>query len=334
VATLNSAIIIKPAHSTFDLSRCHFFGTLEQCCAARYNDAAPPDLILMQRSTSHGAGRRVRKENFMRIDSSSISILNQLNKTTKNLSKTFQQLSTGKSVNSAGDNPSALALSNALESATRSLATVNRGIDTSMGALDTASGGLSAQLESLQQARELAVQAANGTLSDNDRANLQQQYNSSLQNVDQISSQTNFNGNNLLDGSYSKNIATGPNGETTNVSIGNTSSNSLGISSSKISDQSSAQDAIASIDSAISQVVSQQAKIGASQSSLESQTNANSIQQENLAAAKSNLVDADYAELVSKYKQQQTQLAAQLYTAKAQRESLKSYSKSVFSTKG
>lgn len=278
--------------------------------------------------------KRVREDHFMRIDSSSISILNRLSRTTQQASKTFQKLSTGKRVNSAGDDPSALAIAKSLESSTNSLRTVNNGIDLSQGALETASGALNAQLESLQQARELAVQASSGTLSNSDRANLNQQYNAQLQNIDQISSQTQFNGNNLLDGSFSKNVTTGSNGQSTNISVGATSSGSLGLSSTGIGDQTSAQNSIQSIDNAISQVVAEQARIGASQNALEYQSNANSVQAENLAAARSSLEDADYSELVSRYRQQQVQLEAQVYSAKAKAETNKAFANSVFSIKG
>src|SRR5690606_15733699 len=101
---------------------------------------------------------------IMRI--SSLSIF-QLNNTGKKLNKTFNQLSTGKRINSPADDPAGSALANSLASATRGLNVINRGLSQTQSTLNVASGALSQSTEGLQRLRELAVQAANGTLSDN-----------------------------------------------------------------------------------------------------------------------------------------------------------------------
>lgn len=245
----------------------------------------------------------------------------------------MNQLATGKRVNSAKDDPSTLALANSLESSIRSLQAVDQGISQTQGVLDTAAGGLSSTLDSLQQLRELAVQSANGTLSDSNRENLQQQYDQTLQHIDTVSSQTSFNGQSLLDGSFSQNVSTGGDSSSTSVSIDSVSSSALGLSSTGIATQSGAQDALASIDSAISQVQSQMASIGASQNALEFSSDANAVQAENLAAAKSDAVDLNVADAVSQLQQQQIQIQAQLAAIKAKGKNDQSVAKSLFSTK-
>ncbi len=155
----------------------------------------------------------------------------QITKSTNKLTKIFEQLSTGKKVNRAGDDPAASALINSLKSSTSGLAQANRNISQAQGALNIAGGALSSSIEQLQGLRDLAVQSANGTLSSNDRSNLQSQFQQGLENLDDISANTNFNGSNLLDGTYSSEIQVGSeSGQTASVEIGNVSSNALGVS--------------------------------------------------------------------------------------------------------
>ncbi|MDB5038342.1 MAG: hypothetical protein JWQ35_1870 [Bacteriovoracaceae bacterium] len=268
----------------------------------------------------------------MAIDSVSSGIINQINKTTNTISNLFNQLATGKRVNSAKDDPASLAIGTGLQTSIQSLNAVNQGISTSQGVLSTAAGGLDSTLNSLQQARSLALQASNGTLNDNQRAGLQQQYDQTMQNIDQVSSQTNFNGTNLLDGSFSQSVTTGTDGQSTNVSIGSVSSSALGVSATGISTQASAQDALASIDSAISQVETQQSNIGAAQSSFNFSSSANSIAAENLSAAASTTTDSDLANVTSQLSQQKVLVQAQVLALKAKNDEVKTAGKSLIST--
>lgn len=257
----------------------------------------------------------------MRISSFDSSSLLNLNKTNKKISKTFEQLSSGKRINSASDDPAGMSLAVSLNSASRSLNTINRGITDAQGALNTAQDGLSQTLESLQRARDLAVQAANGTLSDSDRANLQQEYDQTLQNIDQISSQTSFGNTNLLDGSYKVDVPTSEGGSPTSISIDSSSSSALGIQATGISTQSSAQDALENIDNAIQQVSSQMSSIGGYQNALDSSYDANSIQAENISAAEAQISEADMAEVASELKKQQIQQEAQMAAMRAEKSS-------------
>lgn len=240
----------------------------------------------------------------------------QMSQTRKRQDSLFEQLASGKRVNSAKDDPSALALSNALESASRGLAAANKSISYTQGALDTAGSALQNQAEGLQRARELAVQAANGTLSDADRSNLQQEFNQVVEGIDSTASQTSFAGQNLLDGSFQTSVLVGSDGQTDEVNIDSSSAENLGLSSADISTQSGAEDAIEDIDAALASVNAQQAEIGAQQNALEFTSNANAVQAENLAAAKSTSTDADLADTLSAVKRESVLLQAQLTSFK------------------
>lgn len=257
----------------------------------------------------------------MRIDT---SISFQIQQSSKKLSNTFQKLSTGKKINSASDDPAGLALATQLAANTNSLKAANNNISVAQGSLEIAQGSLSQTTEDLQRLRELAVQSANGTLSDDDRANLQKEYDQTLGSIDQKASQTSFHGNQLLDGSFSQDVQVGPNGgDTINVNVASASTNALGVASTGISTQASAQDSIAAIDAAIAQVNSSRAEIGAYQNRLEYTSNNNSIQAENIEAARSRAEDLDLAEETSELTKQQIIQKSQIAVANVQNQTLK-----------
>ncbi len=251
-----------------------------------------------------------------------------LEQTTKKLNKTLTQLSTLKRINSASDDPAGSALAQSLTSDISGLSAANQGISMSQSALETASGAASAITDSLQRLREIAVQASNGTLNANDRANLQNEFDQVVQGIDQIAKTTSFNGQNLLDGSFSESIQTGSqSGQSTSLNLGSLTASSLGINTSGVATQSAAQDALGQIDSAISQVNNVSSQIGASYNSLDFTQNSNSVTIENLSAARSQTEDADLAELQSDLSKLKVQQAAQIAAQKAKDDGQKSYFK-------
>lgn len=221
----------------------------------------------------------------------------QLQQTSKRTSKIYEQLASGKRVNSAQDDPATLAISNGLESAIRELSATNRNISYQTSNLQTTSGQLSASSDSLQRARELAVQASNGTLSSDDRANLQAEFSQAVQSASENSSAD------------------------------------LGLSEVDISTQSGAEDALQALDTARDTVNSAQADIGAEQNALEYQQNANSVQAENLAAAKSTATDTDYADALSQLGREQAIAEAQLASLRTQLDSQKNFANKLLATK-
>ncbi|MGF6872507.1 flagellin [Paraburkholderia sp. MM5477-R1] len=116
------------------------------------------------------------------------------------LSQAITRLSSGKRINSAADDAAGLAISNIMQTQINGL---NQGVSNSndgTSMVQTASSGLSSLTSSLQRIRQLATQAANGSMTDNDRAALQQEVNQQVSEINRIASQTTFNGMNVLDG--------------------------------------------------------------------------------------------------------------------------------------
>lgn len=229
------------------------------------------------------------------------------------LQTALQVLSSGKSINSAADNAAGLAQATSysvqLSGAAQSMSNVLNG----MSLLDTANGAVDQINQGLQDIRTLAVQAGNGTLNAGDRQAIQQQISQIAQGINQIAGGTQFNGQNLLDGTASLTIQSGGNaGQTQNLQLGNLSGAALGISGLDVTTAAGQTAALTSLDSAIQQVSNQSASIGAAQSSLNSTLATQGISYENLAAAKSRISDTDYAKGTADLNQANVQQQASL----------------------
>jgi flagellin len=119
------------------------------------------------------------------------------------LSTSLQRLSSGLRINSAKDDAAGLAITERFTAQIRGLNQAARNANDGISLAQTAEGGLSTSGDILQRMRELAVQSANGTNSSSDRASLQQEVTQLKDELTRIASTTQFNGQNVLDGSLS-----------------------------------------------------------------------------------------------------------------------------------
>jgi flagellin len=148
----------------------------------------------------------------LRITTNLLSLATQrsLATTTRALARSLQRLASGNRINTGRDDPAGLAMASGLESQRRGLLQAVRNINDARGFLNTADGALAEQTNMVQRMRELAVQASNGTLSDTSRTQLNQEFQSLYGEFLRVTNQTQFNGVNLLDGSFgTKNIQVG-----------------------------------------------------------------------------------------------------------------------------
>jgi flagellin len=152
------------------------------------------------------------------------------------LDTAMNRLSTGLRINSAKDDAAGLAISNKMESQLRGLAQAIRNANDGISLAQTAESSLGEVTNMLQRMRELSVQAANGTMSSQNRSALQAEFTQLVSEIDNISKTTNFNGINLLDGSaVGLKLQTGAReGETVAMTINSVSSKSLGLQGFKI----------------------------------------------------------------------------------------------------
>ncbi len=161
----------------------------------------------------------------------SLSTLNALNDTSSNLSTYIQQLSTGKAINGPADNPAGYAIAQRFTTQINGLNQAVSNGNQAVSLVQTATGALQNETNLLQQVRTIAVQAANGSNTSADRASLQGVVSQLLAQVQTIATQTQFNGQNILDGSFSgQQFQVGANAnQIINVSISNSQSNAIGV---------------------------------------------------------------------------------------------------------
>ena len=118
------------------------------------------------------------------------------------LATSLQRLSSGLRINSAKDDAAGLAISERFTTQIRGLTQAARNANDGISLAQTAEGALAEVTSNLQRIRELAVQSANSTNSSSDRAALDQEVQQRISEIERISSQTNFNGQKVLDGSF------------------------------------------------------------------------------------------------------------------------------------
>ena len=169
------------------------------------------------------------------INTNYLALVSQshLQKSQSALGAAIERLSSGLRINSAKDDAAGFAIAERFLSNIRGLSQVARDTSDGVSLAQTAQGALSATNDSLQRMRELAVQAGNGTLSSADREKLQKEFDQLSGEIDRVAKTTAFNGQKLLDGSFSAaTFQVGPSAGD-NVTVGgmaNTQVDSLGQS--------------------------------------------------------------------------------------------------------
>lgn len=125
-----------------------------------------------------------------------------------NTAKSLEKLSSGLRINKASDDAAGLAISEKMRSQIRGLEMAERNALDGISLIQTAEGALSSSHEILQRMRELAVQAANDSYTDTDRAEIQKEVNQLTSELNRIGNSTEFNSASLLDGSRKNNTST------------------------------------------------------------------------------------------------------------------------------
>lgn len=130
--------------------------------------------------------------------------LGQLNKNISQLNNNLKKVSSGRRINNAGDDAASFAISEKMLTRIRSLEQDERNVQNGSSLVRVAAGGIDSIVDELRNLKELALNAANDTNTDIDRAILQREFDQRRSNIDSIAMETNYNGKILLDGTYSK----------------------------------------------------------------------------------------------------------------------------------
>ena len=248
------------------------------------------------------------------INTNIISLNAQRNVNTSQtaLASSMQRLSSGLRVNSAKDDAAGMAIAERMTAQVRGMNVAARNANDGISLAQTAEGALGKVSDSLQRMRELAVQAANATNSNSDKDSLDKEFGELAKEIQRVIGGTTFNGKNVL----------GANAGTLDFQVGaNTTSDDLisitttdmtsdttitavagtdnqGSGRSTIDSAASAsgiRTVIGNIDTALDSVNSQRATLGASQSRFDAAVSNLAISVENQSAARSRILDTDFA---------------------------------------
>ncbi len=225
---------------------------------------------------------------------------NSLNRLESPLQSTFQQLSSGKQINSARDNAAAMAIVERFASQIMGAAQGYQNINDGISMTQVADGYASSITDLTQRARELAMQSSNGLMSDSDRAALQAEYSQIQEEVRRITGSAEFNGQKLFsqDGSLSLQVDSNA-GDTISVNTYDMNSRLSDFLNSDISTQQAAQNSLDAIDTGINNINTVRADYGAISNRLESAAENLLNKQVNLEASRSRIEDTDYAKATS-----------------------------------
>ncbi len=233
-----------------------------------------------------------------------------LSKTNSMLHKSIEKLSSGLRINRASDDAAGLAISTKLQAEIRSINQAMRNTNDAVSLTQVAEGGLSEQSNMLGRMRELATQASNGTLSDEQRGYLNDEYQALKEEVTRVSDTTEFNGEQLLDGSQAggMEIQTGYQNSANDrmsIALDDVDADALGLNTAGASDLLSADSARSAMDviddTAMTTVNSMRSDIGSFQNRLEYTLSNLSAEAENFTAADSRIRDADFAMETANY---------------------------------
>jgi flagellin len=219
-----------------------------------------------------------------------------LNRSTQALNKTLQRLSSGLRINRAADDAAGLAIAEGFRAQVRGVQVAQRNSQDGISLVQTAEGGLSETTNILQRIRELAVQAANGTQSTQNRGALDSEVQQLLAQVDNVALDTEFNGIRVLSANQTITLQAGAQAsQFMAIAVNGAKTNDIKVNGVSVSTVALATSAISTIDQALQSVNSLRANLGAYQNRLEFTINTLAIQEENSASAESAIRDANIA---------------------------------------
>jgi len=255
----------------------------------------------------------------------SMNTVAKVNQTNKGLQKTLGRISSGLRINSAADDAAGLGVAENLDAASRSMNQAMRNTNDGISVVQTAEGAANEVANIIKRMRELAVQSASETLDNGERAYIQDEFAQLSEEVDRIANVTEFNGTALADGTNATiNVQVGINNTADDqiaITLGDLTAATLGVNTAAINlgTATGASAALPALDTALDSVNAYRSEFGAVQNRLESSLRNLENTDQNLAAAESQIRDADFAQEASemaKYQVMQQAGVAALSQAK------------------
>jgi len=231
------------------------------------------------------------------------------------LALSVERISSGIRINRAADDAAGLAVSEGLRSDIRALRQAVRNASDGISLMNVTEGALNEQAGILIRLRELASQAATGTVGSTERQTIQLEFSALRSELDRITATTEFNGTKLIDGTLASSVSDSNRHVLIQIGIDNSvnsrlnlnsqlgldavTSTTLSIDTLSVTAAAQALTALDKINDAISQITSSRGKVGAVQNRLTKSIANLSVSVENLTAAESSIRDADIAEEVA-----------------------------------
>lgn len=227
----------------------------------------------------------------------SMNAQKNLSSVTARLQGNYSRLSSGLRITNASEDAAGLEISERLRSKIRAWGVAGRNTQDGISLAQTGEGALNEVGNMLSRMRELATQAANGTLGSTERTTINNEVSELVSEIDRIASSTEFNGIQLLDGTATTaDFQVGiDSGDTITLNLQDATTTTLGVNGLDLSTQAGAVSAIAAIEAAITTVGSSRGELGATQNRLQSAFVNTQVQRENLSAAESRIRDVDVA---------------------------------------
>ncbi|MFA7603754.1 MAG: flagellin [Novosphingobium sp.] len=225
---------------------------------------------------------------------------NASNSASKMLGQAMERLSSGKRINSAKDDAAGLAIATTMTSQVRGMNQAIRNANDGIALAQTADGALNEVTNMLQRVRELSVQSKSGTYQASDRDNLQAEVTQLTEQIDNILTNTKFNGVTLFSKTSGTDVtiaiqAGDASANTIDLKVKGVDGTKIGTTALDVTDVTKAGTTIGNVDDALAAISTTRASLGASQSRLESVVNNLTNNVTNLSDARSRIEDADYS---------------------------------------
>jgi flagellin len=239
----------------------------------------------------------------MAVINTNISAIRAANASTtanKMVGTAMERLSSGKRINSAKDDAAGLAIATSMTSQVRGMNQAIRNANDGIALAQTADGSLSEVTNMLQRVRELAVQSKSGTYSSDDRTNLQVEVTQLTSQMDDILTNSKFNGVTLFSKTsgtdVSVTIQSGASStDTVNLTIKGIDGTKISATALDVTDVTKSGTTITNVDDALKTVNLSRASIGGAQNRLDAVVNTLTNNSTNLSDARSRIEDADYS---------------------------------------
>jgi flagellin len=226
--------------------------------------------------------------------------MNQVSRNQRNLTQSFNRISSGLRINSAADDAAGLAMSENMDADTRSMRQAQRNTHDGISVVQTAEGATNEVADIVKRMRELAVQSSSETLASTERGYIQTEFTELSSEVNRIANITEFNGVALGNATSTLNVQVGIDASAdsrVSITIGDLRATTLGLDSGNmtLNTTADAKTALTDLDTALGTINSARSKYGSVQNRLESALNNLETYTENLASATSTIRDADFA---------------------------------------